>query len=382
MAAFLDAEYKQRLANAQQMMSANDLSCIVCVSPELLFYFSGYDGHTHFSDQALVLGAGDAQPTLVHRDVDSGLADDSCWHDDRRTYHHGESSAYDVIRSAVAERSSAHERVGIEFNTHALKGAKAFELRECLAEYSPVDASVQLQSLRLIKSEAERACLRNAGAFANAGLARAREVAKPGMSEIELAGHLELAMRQVGSEYPAMPAWVSSGSQTTGAHKTPSLRRLVAGDRIKLEFAGVSQRYHAVTMQTFWLRESPAQRIADTYAVALEALRCGEQAIHDGVPVAHAEQAAFAVLEQQGFDLRWHSRFGYGVGIAYPPTWLECLDITQVSEQVFNTNQSFTLHIAVKDPVQGYGLMLGGAYLLSDGGLQTLSGGALEMAVV
>tara|TARA_Y100000588_G_scaffold287282_1_gene305386 strand:+ start:116 stop:523 length:408 start_codon:yes stop_codon:yes gene_type:complete len=135
-------------------------------------------------------------------------------------------------------------------------------------------------------------------------------------------------------------------------------------------------------MQTYWVSEPPAEPVSRIYDVASYALLAGEAAIRAGDPVARAELAAFTVLEQHGFDLRWHSRFGYGVGIAYPPTWLESLDITRESSQQFESGHSFVLHIAVKDPIEQLGLMLGGAYLLGDDGLVCTSGGALDKVVV
>ena len=89
------------------------------------------------------------------------------------------------------------------------------------------------------------------------------------------------------------------------------------------------------------------------YEAAAEALRAGEDAIETGRHVADSEHAAFAVLEAAGFDVRTHSRFGYGVGIAYPPTWLEgALDITRESTQRFEAGMSFVLHTAVIERLQ------------------------------
>lgn len=382
MAAFSVNEYKRRLACLRDCLRKQGLAACVCVSPELLYYYCGYEGHTHFSDQFMVFGSLDTIPTLIHRDVDGGIAQESCWIEDRRCYHYGHEDPFVLLQSVVAEKIDSKCDIGVDWNTHALKGGKAFSLQGSLSNWRLVDFSQEIQGLRLVKSPEELIYLRRAGEFATIGLERAREIAAPGVSEISLAGELEAAMRNLGSEYPAMPSWVSSGPRTIGAHKTPTSRVIERGERVKLEFAGVCARYHAVTMQTFWIGKSPPDETIKIYRAAAEALRAGESAIAVGHPVATSEAAAFSVLAQHGFDLKWHSRFGYGVGIAYPPTWLESLDITQESAQHFALNQSFTLHIAVKDPFEGQGLMLGGAYLLGDSGLEVLSGGALDLMVV
>ena len=240
-----------------------------------------------------------------------------------------------------------------------------------------------MEGLRLIKSPAEIALIREAGRFAEAGLEAARTTIRPGMTEIQAAGAIEKAMRELGSEYPAMPVWLAGGPRARGAHKTPKDRTIEPGERIKMEFAGVKARYHAVTMQTLWVGGEPAPGGRRAYVAAAASLKAGGDAIAIVVPVADAEAAAFAVLEAAGFAVSTHSRFGYGVGIAYPPTWLEALDITRESDARFESGMSFVLHASVLDPEEHLGLLIGGAYLLTaDKGLECLSGGPLDLAVL
>ena len=53
----------------------------------------------------------------------------------------------------------------------------------------------------LVKSEREMIYIRKAAEQATAGLGGAREVIRPGIPEIELAGEIESAMRDAGSEF-------------------------------------------------------------------------------------------------------------------------------------------------------------------------------------
>ena len=129
--------------------------------------------------------------------------------------------------------------------------------------------------MRLSKSDEEMIYIRKAAAIATAGLERAYATARPGITEIDLAAEIESAMRQAGSEYPAMPTWISSGARRIG-HKTADRRVLESGDLISMEFPGVYRRYHAATMQTISVGEpSPGSR--EAYGIALRALRAGMQ---------------------------------------------------------------------------------------------------------
>ena len=57
--AFDREEHEARLRRAQALMQENGLSACICTSPELIYYFSGYEAHTHHAigSQALILPA-------------------------------------------------------------------------------------------------------------------------------------------------------------------------------------------------------------------------------------------------------------------------------------------------------------------------------------
>ena len=125
----------------------------------------------------------------------------------------------------------------------------------------------------------------------------------------------------------------------------------------------------------------PDERGRSLYEAAREAIVEGSSVVRAGVPVADAERRAVEVLRKRGFDPSDMSRFGYGVGIAYPPTWLEPLDIIVESPQVFQPGMSFVLHVGMKLHTEAKGVLIGGAYVLSEAGPECLSGGPLDLAV-
>jgi hypothetical protein len=73
-------------------------------------------------------------------------------------------------------------------------------------------------------------------------------------------------------------------------------------------------------------------------------------------------------------------RFGYGIGIAYPPIWLETLQISRGFDRQLSANMVFVLHACIELPEEGIGVIQGGTYLLTEGGLEMLAGGgAVEL---
>ena len=68
--AFLESEYRDRLARARNLLRDQGLDGCICIAPELLYYFAGHEAYTFFSDQALIFTTGDDEPSLVIREVD------------------------------------------------------------------------------------------------------------------------------------------------------------------------------------------------------------------------------------------------------------------------------------------------------------------------
>ena len=77
--AFDRSEHEARLNRARALMQTEGLAACICTSPELIYYFCGYEAHTHHAigSQALVLPDDDRDPVLILRDGDVPQADET-----------------------------------------------------------------------------------------------------------------------------------------------------------------------------------------------------------------------------------------------------------------------------------------------------------------
>ena len=373
-AAFPRDEHARRLARARAALRRAGLDACICVAPESLFYLVGYDSWVAANGpQALVLAAEELPPVLVLRDVDVPLARESAWIDDVRSYRLHRDDPAGRIAEALYDRVPKAGRVGIEAASAALPWDWGRRLERALAPATLVDATAPMGGLRWLKSEAEIACLRQAGAFAEAGLAAMRRALRPGMTEIALAAEIEAAVRRAGSDYWAIPVELASGPRSAGGHATPLARVIEPGDVVHAEFAGVQRRYHAVAMATL-AAGAPTREDRELYALACQGLRRGIAAIRPGVPVAEVEQASLEPLRRAGLEEAATMRFGYGIGIAYPPVWLETLEIAGGSDQRLQPGMAFVLHAWIAPPGTGRGVLAGGTWLFTGEGLEMLAG--------
>ncbi len=365
-------EYENRLARARAALSDAGLVGALCVSPESITYFTGYNGYTHWTEQALIISVDSASVTLVLRQIDLTLAAESSWVSDVRSYEFGRESACAVVRDAVKTSGMASGSLGLEKQSHAMPAIYADALADALPDsFDLVDCSILLSRLRVRKTAAELVYVRQAAEITRAGMQAAVDCLRPGISEIDAAATIELALRRAGSDYSAMPTMLASGPRTAGIHSTPTDRILKPGEPVSLLLAGVRHRYHVTAYRTVHLGKPPA-RFRELYLVAQQALAGLGDAVVIGRPVAEAARLAASSLRPSGCE-RYHvARWGYGVGMAYPPVWLEAFDIVEESSDVFQPDTVMCLHICFSVPDEKFGLVVGHDVILTDSGVERL----------
>ena len=373
-AAFPVDEHKKRFARARDALRQAKLDACLMVAPENIYYVGGYETWVGVnSPQFMIFTAKEDAPTLILRNVDLALARETTWVGDIRTYHLHTDSVPDLVRKVLKEKGLAGGTLGIEFQSYALPHAMALTLKEALPGFSFSDCTDLFGDLRLVKSPAEIDMLRAAGAYARIGLKTAARTLKAGMTEIEFAAEIEGAMRRAGSDYWAIPTELASGWRSAGGHAAPRPKVIEPGDLVHVEFAGVSNRYHATALQTLAAGNPPARQV-ELYDIALQSLRAGLAATKPGARVDAIEEASLEPLRKAGLEHAAMMRFGYGLGIAYPPIWLETLQISRGFDRVLQPGMVFVLHSCLELPDEEIGIVQGGTYLLNDNGLEMLAG--------
>ena len=375
-AAFTEAEHRARLAAVRPKLKEAGIDVVISVAPEHQFYFGGYESWTSaVSPQAMIFSTDGGEPTLIVRNVDLPLVRESSWIADVRTYKlHVDDVAALYAKVAQEKGLGTSGTAGIELGCIMLSHPMARAIERALAPAMLVDANAILGAPRVVKSPTEMKYMRRAAEYANAGLVAARATAKAGVSEIALAAEIEGAMRRAGSDYWAITTELASGSRTPGGHGAARQRTMQKGELVHVEFAGVEHRYHAVTLHTFALGD-PGKRAKELYELTRQSLEAGEKACRIGVPVAAVEEASLVPLRAAGLEAAFLMRFGYGIGIAYPPIWLEALEICRESKQIMQANTTFVLHSCIELPEEGIGIIQGGTYALTENGLENLTGG-------
>lgn len=366
--------FEARIKRARSVMTGAGLEALLISGLEDLYYFGGYDSWVGVnSPQAMIITRHNDAPTLLVRDVDLTLARETTFISDIRTYQLNVDYFPDLVQDILAEKGVKSGAVGIEQASYAVPMSLGDALRETLDPITLSDSTELLGRLRIIKSPAEIALMETAARYAEIGLEACRRFARPGMTEVALSAEIETAMRRAGSDFWAIPIELTSGFRTPGGHGTAREKEIAPGDLVHVEFAGVSHRYHATAIQTIAVGE-PSRRAKEIYALGIESLKAGVEAIRVGAPVAAVEEASLEPLRRRGLEHAAMMRFGYGIGIAYPPIWLEPLTIARGFSTKLEAGMAFVLHSCIQLPDEGLGVIQGGTYTLDASGLRMLAG--------
>ena len=166
-----------------------------------------------------------------------------------------------------------------------------------------IDSSVHLHEMRMRKSPAELATMREAAAITGEAHLRAMQLARPGLREFELDAELIHVYRKHGCERPAYESIVGSGPNATILHYRAGSRIMNDGELVLID-AGCEHEYYASDVtRTFPVngRFSAEQRAI--YEVVLRAQVAGIASVKPGVTLAEVHDCAVRTLTEGMIDL-------------------------------------------------------------------------------
>jgi Xaa-Pro aminopeptidase len=175
------------------------------------------------------------------------------------------------------------------------------------------DASV-VERLRAVKDREELGRMREAAELTSEVSRRTLPWIKAGVSELELAGKMELAMKQLGASGPSFETIVASGVRSAWAHARPTSKALQKSELVVLDHGAILRGYCSDMTRTVFLGRAP-QKVRRLYGAVLEAQAAAKQVIRPGVTAGEVDDAARGVLRRCGFAKYFTHSTGHGLGL-------------------------------------------------------------------
>jgi Xaa-Pro dipeptidase len=349
----------------QEALNERGLDGLLVHTPENLAYLTGYETSGYFEYQVLVVPAS-GEPRLLVREVERGNVDEHTHLPGAHTWSDGS----DPVRATawLVERTIDGGRIGLETHSWFVTADVAGELAAALAGRRLLPAGRLVEQLRLIKSDREIGYVREAARLADVAMAAAVGTARAGATELDVAAAAHAAQISAGSEYPALPHYVSSGYRTELGHANWSGRQLAAGDLLKLEFLGVRRRYHAGLTRPAFVGRPPGQLVAEV-ARCISVQDETFAMIEPGASVDRITRATRELLSRLGAGAP-HMRLGYSMGIGFPPTAGEArtADFREGTPVQLAAGMAFHMLSVVR-----IGLVVSDTVLVTDGGHERLT---------
>ncbi len=159
-----------------------------------------------------------------------------------------------------------------------------------------VDLTEKIHEMRVIKSAAEIALLKNAIDITVQAQIEAMKTAQPGMNEGEIEAVIEYVFRKMGATGPGFPSIVGSGPNSTVLHHEINNRQTVDGDLVVMDIGAEVGRYTADVTRTMPVNGvfSKAQR--EIYSIVLEAEEKALGIIAPGVEINDVHNLAVSVI--------------------------------------------------------------------------------------
>jgi Xaa-Pro aminopeptidase len=195
----------------------------------------------------------------------------------------------------------------------------SYEVYDMLKTALPMRSALEpvaawVEALRMVKSAAEIALIRESVKLNSAAFEQAVRHAKAGTREIELAAEIDYRMRRLGAEKAAFETIVASGERSARPHARPTPAPIRAGDLVVIDM-GAQYEGYASDMTRMLHAGNPGPKTKRAYKAVLEAQLAAVDAVRAGVTAAAVDRAARRVLGRFALDRAFTHSTGHGLGL-------------------------------------------------------------------
>lgn len=224
-----------------------------------------------------------------------------------------------------------------------------------------------VETLRERKDEDELALIARAASIAVSALESAIAEVRGGMTELEIAGVLERALRNGESEGFPFPTIVASGERSALPHARSSERAVQHGDFLLIDFGAVVGGYCADVTRTFVVGAATDEQ-REIHSIVREANERASRAIRAGMRGRDADAVARGYIEDRGFGSAFGHSLGHGIGIEVH----EAPRLARTAEASLPPHAVVTIEPGIYRPGWG-GVRIEDDVFLDDGGARVLT---------
>ncbi len=370
---FPQEEFEQRRSRVRARMQDIGLDWFVVFHPVSIHWLTGSDAKSYQEFQCLFFSARPGPVSVLTRQGEGHEFEQEALVDEVWTWGGGEIEDPIVAFSNLANLLEVTQGlVGMEVPAYYLHPHDYLRVREILGKSLVLEPTNLIHDLKLVKSPAEIAYIREAARFADQAMEVFHAGLRPGRTELELAAEIMHSLLTSGSGIAASPINLVSGERSGFSHGAPTTRRLREGDFGSVEFGATSHRYTSTIGRQFCLGE-PSKRMLEIYQVVRAASESCVARIRPGAPAREPHEAAKAVIRAAGLEHGRVHTSGYGLAPGFPPSWGEPLHLLSGSPYTIQAGMILTVEPPVFLAQEKLGARIIDNVLVTENGCEILS---------
>jgi Xaa-Pro dipeptidase len=370
---FARQEFAARRRRTCAEMAKAGLDGLLIFRQESMYYLTGYDTSGYSMFQGMYLGA-DGALALLTRSADQRQARLTSVIEDIRIWTDREGADPSAeLRDMVADYGGRGKRIGAEYHAYGLTAQRGKMVDTAFAGFCElVDASDLVRLLRLVKSPAELAFLRQAGRLVDEACEVSQRMTVPRASVGAIYGEMMSTIMR-GDGDPTASRWpMGAGEEALLVRYHTGHGTVAPRDQVQFEIAAAYRHYHAALMYVI-LTGEPDPRHRDMFDACAGALDACEAALRPGNTVGEVFAAHAEVLTRAGYAGHFLNACGYTMGATYPPTWMDWPMVYAGEPQVLAPNMVFFLHMILLNSDTGLSMSLGETAIITKAGCERIS---------
>ncbi|MFC1491981.1 M24 family metallopeptidase [Nitrospinota bacterium] len=265
-------DYEARLGKVRSLMEERDIDCVLVHKWPNQYYVSGHYQHLpwypHTSRYAeaplMVFRDRGEEPVFICSYLNFHGVEEGTWIKDMRIFDRGSSrSVHECIAEVLKEKGVEAGSIGIEEDCCTIGTFR--KLQEFLPEAQFKDASEIFDLARMVKEPEEIELIKQSVSIGEAALEVARDVAKPGVTEMEVQRAAEMEMKRRGA-VREVETMCKTGIRTIN-HRSfaTEWKKIEENDLVMVDLGGIYKGYGCDLTRT-WVVGKPTEeqrKIAD-----------------------------------------------------------------------------------------------------------------------
>ena len=241
---------------------------------------------------------------------------------------------------SIAESIKKHNVKKLGFDDLSLSFAEYMMYKNAFPNVEFIPAGIEMQNARKIKTEKEISYLREAARITDIAFSETIKIIKEGITEKEIAAHLEYIQRLNGAEDKSFETIVASGHRSSMPHGVASDKKIQRNEFITMDFGCYYNGYASDMTRTVFFGDNITAEQKRIFDLVYEGQSLGISMIKPGVLGKDVDQAVRDYFKENG-DMDKY--FGHSLGHSFGLEVHEAPYCSKLGTEPLQENQLMTV---------------------------------------